>query len=319
MSDTPLTIGKIPLWLVYGLLATFSFGVWGLLSTIASRNLSPWHVQVISTFGMVPVAIVSALSKDFLSGTNLWRGLGWGLFTGAGTAAANVALFTALSRGAEASVIFPLTGMFPVISIFTAWLVLGERVGRAQKVGIAMALVAILLFNLVTDAAPDAAAVSSVSAPPSSWMGLALVCLVGWGVTGVTQKLAVRDISNGLAMVSFVVANLMITLLVVLAQPIDWNVPLQVWALCLAVGICFGLGTLFLFAAYPAGGKVTIVSVLGALYPAITVAFAVPVLGERIGGLKGCGIVLALAAAVVLSWEDTASKRPETLVLDRTT
>ncbi|MCI0423208.1 MAG: EamA family transporter, partial [Acidobacteria bacterium] len=78
------------------------------------------------------------------------------------------------------------------------------------------------------------------------------------------------------------------------------------WALCLAVGVCFGLGTLFLFAAYPAGGKVSIVSTLGSLYPAITVVFAVPLFGERVTLLKGIGIVLALAAGVVLSRDSSA-------------
>ncbi|MCI0625331.1 MAG: DMT family transporter [Acidobacteria bacterium] len=295
----------MPLWLVYSLLAVLGFGVWGLFSTVASQRLSPWQVQVFSTFGMVPVAAAAAFAKDFMKGNNLRRGSGWALFTGVGTAVANVALFTALSRGAEASIIFPLTGMFPLVTIFVAWVFLRERVGRFQKIGIGMALVAILLFSMVDSGGSEPGDIDH-SLQRWIWMGLSVICLLGWGVTGVTQKLATRDISNGLSIVVYVVANLVVAAVITIVHPLEWSIGWPAWALCLAVGVCFGLGTLFLFAAYPAGGKVSIVSTLGSLYPAITVVFAVPLFGERVTLLKGIGIVLALAAGVVLSRDSSA-------------
>jgi len=295
----------MPLWLVYSLLAVLGFGVWGLFSAAASKRLSPWQVQVFSTLGMVPVAVAAAFTKDFLVGKDLRRGSGWAFFTGAGTAVANVALFTALNTGAEASVIFPLTGMFPLITISIAWVFLHERVGRFQKAGIGIALAAILLFSIVDTGGLEAGG-SNDGFRRSTWMGLSLICLVGWGVTGVTQKLATRYISNGLSIVVYVVANLVVGVVVTLVHPLVWSIGWSAWALCLAVGVCFGLGTLFLFAAYPAGGKVSIVSTLGSLYPAITVVVAVPLFGERVTPLKLTGIVLALVAGVVLSRESSA-------------
>ncbi|MCI0428891.1 MAG: DMT family transporter [Nitrospiraceae bacterium] len=305
LTDTNSSRAAMPLWLVYSLLALLGFGVWGLFSTAASKRLSPWQVQVFSTFGMVPVAATAAFAKGLLKGKNLRRGIGWALFTGAGTAVANVALFTALSRGAEASIIFPLTGIFPLVTILIAWVFLRERVGRFQKGGIGMALVAILLFSMVESGGSEASDINH-SLQRWIWMGLSLICLLGWGVTGVTQKLATQDISNGLSMASYVVANLVVAVVIALAHPLAWSIGWSAWALCLAVGLCFGLGTLFLFAAYPAGGKVSTVSTLGSLYPAITVVFAIPLFGERVSLLKGVGIVMALAAGVVLSRDSSA-------------
>jgi uncharacterized membrane protein len=59
---------------------------------------------------------------------------------------------------------------------------------------------------------------------------------------------------------------------------------------------------LTLFAAYR-DGKASIVTALYALYPAITVALAVPLFHEPMFLRKGIAIALALAAAVALSCE----------------
>jgi drug/metabolite transporter (DMT)-like permease len=297
----------IPLWLVYSLLAVLGFGVWGLLSTAASKQLSPWQVQVFSTLGMVPVAVAAAFGQNFLEGSNFRRGCGWAFFTGAGSVVANVALFTALNTGMEASVIFPLTGMYPVFTILIAWIFLRERVARPQKLGIGMALVAILLFSIVDSGGSEAGGNTHHGFRQLIWIGLSILCLLGWGVTGVTQKLATQYISNGLSIVGYVVANLVAAVLISLLHPLVWNIGWSTWLLCLSVGVSFSLATLFLFAAYPAGGKVSIVSVLTSLYPAITVVFAVPLFGERVTLLRGIGIGLALAAGVVLSHDRSAS------------
>ena len=295
----------MPLWLVYSLLSVLGFGGWALLSTAASKQLSPWQVQVFSTVGMVPVAAAAAFAKDFLAGSNLSRGTAWAFFTGAASAVSNVALFTALNSGIDASVVFPLTGMYPLVTILIAWLFLRERVGRFQKLGIGIALIAILLFSIVDGGGSEAGGNIHDRFRQLVWIGLAMLCLLGWGVTGVTQKLATRYISNALSIFAYVFANLVVGASICLARPLVWNIGWSAWLVCLVAGVSFSLGTLLLFAAYPAGGKVSIVSVLTSLYPAITVVVAVPLFGERVTLLKAVGIALALVAGVLLSRESS--------------
>jgi bacterial/archaeal transporter family protein len=318
----PRRLTAIPLWLAYCLAAVVIFGLWGIFSTAASQQLTPWQVQVFSTVGMLPVAVAACFLPGFLPARNLPRGLFWAFCTGLANAVANIALFAALGMGAEASVIFPLTGMFPVVTIIIARFVLAERLTGAQLAGVVLTLIAILLFSMVeptpqdstADHAEDGAAataetVMSLDKPPlpqrAWWLGLAGICLLGWGISGVTQKVATRYISESMSIVGFIAANLPIAVAIAVVQRIDWSVGWTAWGWSLAIGLSIGVSTLLLFASFAAGGKAGIVTALGALYPAITVVLAVPMFGDRISMLKGAGIVVALAAGVLLSRERT--------------
>jgi drug/metabolite transporter (DMT)-like permease len=106
-----------------------------------------------------------------------------------------------------------------------------------------------------------------------------------------------------MSIAAFIAANIPISLAIAAVQPIEWNVGLTPWLLSLAVGLSIGVSTLLLFAAFSAGGKAGIVTAMGALYPGITVVLAVWLFDETITPMKGTGILLALAAGVLLSRE----------------
>jgi drug/metabolite transporter (DMT)-like permease len=305
-----------PLWLIHTVLALVSFGVWGIFSMAASRKLPAWDVQVFSTFGMIPVVAAVSCTKDFLVFTNLRRGGAWALFSGAGTAAGNIALFAALSKGADASVVFPLTGMYPLITILLAWAILHERIDGLRKAGIAMALAAILIFSFVDTAASPAGAGRGPGV--WVWMGLSLVCLLTWGATGVSLKLAARDISSGLSLAGYLVAYLIAALPIAAIEPLDWKAGWFTWMLCLGSGATFALGTWFLVVAYSTGGKVSVVSTVCALYPSLTVLASVAFWGERLTLVKIAAIILALSAGAVLGREtsDSSLAQPAELRLE---
>ena len=301
MNDSPNS-RTIPLWLAYCLAAVLIFGLWGVFSTAASQRLTPWQVQVFSTIGMLPVAVAAAVRRDFLVARNLPRGIFWAFCTGIANALGNVALFAALHLGAEASVIFPLTAMYPVVTIIVARLCLDERLTPQQWAGVALTLVAILLFSLV-ETGGDSAAGDVAPERKLVWFALSGVCLLGFGVSGVSQKIATRYTSNNMSIAAFIAANVPISLAIAAIQPIEWDVGWLAWLLSLAIGLSIGVSTLLLFASFSAGGKAGIVTAMGALYPGITVLLAVPLFGERITPMKGVGIVVALAAGVLLSRE----------------
>ncbi len=295
-----LAVPLLPRWLVYALLSTLGFGAWGIATTAASLRLSPWQVQVFSTAGLAPlVAVLAFRARRTAAGLTV-RGVAWAFLTGLLTAVANVALFAALAGGADASVIFPLTGMYPLVAVVIARICLRERMNAIQNMGVAIALSAILLFSLAENTAGAAGAASLAG---WAWLGLSLVALLGWGITGVTQKLATRDLSTGFAMIFFSGGFFVVALAIALVQPLTWDVGVTLWGLACLIGLLFTLASLLLFAALSAGGKVSIVSPLGALYPVITVVAAVPLFDERITLPKVLGIVLAVAAGVALSWQ----------------
>src|SRR5262245_29088877 len=69
------------------------------------------------------------------------------MLTGAIAAFANLALFAALKRG-PASIVAPITALYPLVTILLSALVLRERMNRYQYCGVALALVAIFMLSL---------------------------------------------------------------------------------------------------------------------------------------------------------------------------
>ena len=140
------------------------------------------------------------------------------------------------------------------------------------------------------------------------WLLYALVALVFWGITGVTQKLSTNAISTQLSFLWFVISMAVISLVVVFAVPIQWHVRPRVFWLAVIGGALNGLGALTSFAAFEKGGKASIVVPLCYLFPIVTVVLAMTFLHESLTRTQAIGIVLALLAAILLSQEAT----PET-------
>ena len=135
------------------------------------------------------------------------------------------------------------------------------------------------------------------------WLLFALITLIFWGTTGVTQKLSTNAISTELSFLWFVVAFLPIALVIVLAVPLDWHIKTRVYCLAVVGGALNGLGALTSFKALESGGKASIVIPLCYLYPLVTIFLALILLHERVTRTEIAGIVLALVAAILLSRE----------------
>jgi len=135
------------------------------------------------------------------------------------------------------------------------------------------------------------------------WLLFALITLLFWGTTGVTQKLSTNAISTELSFLWFVVAFLPIALVIVLAVPLDWHIKTRVYCLAIVGGALNGLGALTSFKALESGGKASIVIPLCYLYPLVTIFLALILLHEKVTRTEIAGIVLALVAAILLSRE----------------
>ena len=128
----------------------------------------------------------------------------------------------------------------------------------------------------------------------SIWLAYAVITMVLWGLTGLTQKLATNYISVELSLMYFSAAFVPIAVVILLFVSLDWRISLLAWFLAILGGLLNGLGVLSSLAAFHHGGKASVVTPLIALYPVVTVALAVPFLHERISHREIAGIVLAL-------------------------
>ncbi len=135
------------------------------------------------------------------------------------------------------------------------------------------------------------------------WLGFAVAALVLWGVTGVTQKLSTNRISSERSFLWFCWAMVALSAAVLVVARPHWGLGRLVVVCSIAGGALNGLGAWTSFRALESGGKASIVISLISLYPLLTVALAVILLGERLTWTQTAGAVTAISAAILLSLE----------------
>ena len=136
-----------------------------------------------------------------------------------------------------------------------------------------------------------------------AWLWFAILALVLWGITGVTQKLSTNRISSERSFLWFCWAMVALSVVIVAAVRPHWALGGTVVLCSIAGGALNGLGAWTSFRALESGGKASIVISLISLFPLLTVALAVALLHERLTGMQMAGAVVAIAAAILLSLE----------------
>jgi uncharacterized membrane protein len=289
---------KMPRWLSFSLITIALFGVWGFVSTVITKDVAPLTVQFLSTIGLLPVALILGFSKNLRKGTGFAAGIMFATLTGVLGGSGNVALYKALQIGGEGSVIVPITGMYPLVTVILARLLLKERLNRIQTLGIGLALVAIYLFS----PRESLGATVGWSSVFSVWMLYALLALFLFGVACITMKFATRHISDELSTIFYTLGYVLLAIVIIVAGSVEWNVSTKNWGLGILVGLLMNGATLTLFVAYR-WGKASIVTPLTALYPLVTVLLAGLILKEHFDAIKVVAIGLALTAGLALSVE----------------
>jgi|ERR1022692_257022 drug/metabolite transporter (DMT)-like permease len=289
---------EMPKWLRYSLFAILAYGVWGAVSSLESQSVPALTLQIVSTIGLIPAALVLAFSKNLGRGVNHFRGILLAVATGILGGTGNLTLYETLRVGGKASVVFPLTGMYPLVTIIMARLLLKERLNRIQALGVALALAAVYLFS----AQQGTSGFSGWRDLFSTWMVYALLTLLLFGVACITQKLATRYISDELSTICFTIGFVILAIVIWVACSPSLNLRVKDWVLGIVVGLLLAAGSLTFFAAFR-WGKASVVTPLTALYPLVTVILAVAFLNERLDLIKIAAIAVSLIAGMALSKE----------------
>ena len=134
-------------WLIYALISTCLWGVWGLAGKLASRTVSPQSLILLGSAGafLIFPLWVLLFGRQFRF---LWGDLNfyWALIGGAVGSAGGVFYYMALSRG-EASRVVAITATYPLVTFVLAFLILGEPLTFRKSLGILFALAAVVLLS----------------------------------------------------------------------------------------------------------------------------------------------------------------------------
>jgi drug/metabolite transporter (DMT)-like permease len=279
-------------WLLWSALAFVAYGIWAVLSKSVGNQLSPAHLQAMSTLGMAPVIAALAWLKRPADPGHRRRGILVALLGGAISCLGNIPYFQALDgEGAKAAAVVPLTALYPLVTVLLAVGLLRERLGRVQAFGIVLSLAGIYLLN-----------VSDEQDLISAWLLLALAAVVLWGVAGFLQKVSTLDVSSNTSAVWFLAAFVPMGVAIAIWQPLSTNPAWQLWALSAAMGFALAFGNYAVTVAY-ATGKASIVTPIVSLYPLFSIPVAIVLFDERIGWRETFGIIVALVSIAALTYE----------------
>jgi len=135
----------VPAWLWYSLLTVLAWGIVGLLQKLSTNNISAESSLIWLVVGFLLIA------PFFYPGPILFHysgaSLSYGILSGLLNALGAWALFAALKNGGKASVVAPLTALYPVVVIVLVPPILHEAVSLLQWIGVGCALVAVVLLS----------------------------------------------------------------------------------------------------------------------------------------------------------------------------
>jgi transporter family protein len=135
-------------WLFYSLLTIVLWGGWGAISKAVADDINVYMNQVLFTLGMFPLILLVFRSPRMSGGRNRKLGMFFAFLTGILGGLGNITFFSSLSSGGRASVVVPMSGLSPLVTVILAFVVLRERMSGYQKIGLGVALAAIYLLSL---------------------------------------------------------------------------------------------------------------------------------------------------------------------------
>jgi drug/metabolite transporter (DMT)-like permease len=133
-------------WMMYGLVALVLFGVACITMKFSTRHISDELSTIFYTVGYILLAmvIVTATSVNWHVSLKNW---GLGILVGLLMAAATLTLFVAYRWG-KASIVTPLSALYPLVTVLLAGLILKEHFDAVKVVAIGVALMAGLALSI---------------------------------------------------------------------------------------------------------------------------------------------------------------------------
>ncbi|CCH88636.1 conserved membrane protein of unknown function [Modestobacter italicus] len=274
---------------VLALASAVVYGASDFLGGLSSRRASVFGVVVLSqAVGLLALLVL----LPWLGGPVQPADLAWGAAAGLAGAAGLVVFFRALASGVM-SVVAPVTAVTAAAVPVLVGLASGDSVTAWAAVGIALALVAVVLVSA------DGGLSALRTARPASLLP-ALVAGAAFGVFFVLLDRISADAGLTPLVAARVVSAAFVAGLALVGRQ-SLRVPRPALPLVAASGVGdMSANALFLLATQQ-GGALAITGVLASLYPVSTVVLAQLVLRERLGGAQVAGLVTAVAAVVLIT------------------
>jgi drug/metabolite transporter (DMT)-like permease len=294
---------KAPNWLIPAILAPLFWGVWGALTEIPEKWISPPFPPtlgyVVWSFTMVPVAAFVLFKVN-------WRlertrpAIAYGFAVGLTGAVGQLLLFHVLNQG-PAFIIFPIVCLSPVVTIVLSATLLRERTRALGAAGIFLAMPAIFLLSLQekTDA----------SFHGHLWLLWTICIFVVWGLQAYFMKSSSQHISSEGLFFYMSVAALLVSPFAILMtsfnKPINWG-----WkgpGLTALIQGLNAIGALLFVYAVRYGKAIIVVPMVNGVYPLVTILLSLAIYHSIPSRYNLAGMALAIVSVFVMALDEVRS------------
>jgi drug/metabolite transporter (DMT)-like permease len=270
------------------LAASLSWGIADFGGGIGTRRVQVVWVLLVSQ--LAGLALVGALALATLPHPPTGRELAWGAFGGAAGAVGLGSFYRALAVGSM-GIVGPISATGAIVPVAYG-LAQGERPSLLQAVGIIVAVGGVVAASL--EPLPEGEGRKIATGVP-----LALLAALGFGssLLGLNRVSQAGVVWGTLSLRLTVVPIVCLAALLVRPSTSRLRMTLPI---LLAAGL-FDTGANLLYGASARHGLISVVSVLGSLYPVVLVVLARFVLAERIARPQLAGVAVALAGVALIS------------------
>ena len=290
-------MGKGKPWLIYAIIVTVFWGLWGALIEIpekggfpATLGYSVWALTMI-----IPSLIALRLVKWKLEYDT--RSILLGSIIGLTGAGGQLLLFQALRTG-PAYLVFPFISLSPVVTILLSSIFLKEKASTRGWIGILLALIAIPLLSYQS--------ADGSGSTGFLWVILALLVFLAWGFQAYVMRFANKTMKAESIFFYMMVTGIILIPFALwmtdFSQPINWGIS-GPW-LTAAIQILNAVGALMLVYAFRYGKAIIVSPMTNALAPVLTVIISL-LIYQVIPEINiVIGIMLAVGSAFLLAIEE---------------
>lgn len=275
------------------LLALLSSVLWGaadfLGGTLSRRHAAALIVGASQTAGLVAITLVAAGAGELTADPAYAP---WAVLAGLSGLTGLVCFYAALAAGTM-GVVSPIAALGVAVPVLVG-LARGERPASLQLVGIVIAVVGVLLASGPELSGRAGARPLLLAAVAAVGFGLALLFIAEGSRSSTLMTLVGMRCTS----VSVMGAALVVVLLRGRSRRLvpgrrDIGLVVVTGVADVAANLAFGLAS--------TRGLVSVVAVLGSLYPVVTVLMARGLLGERLGRAQSLGVIAALGGVAMIA------------------
>ncbi len=287
---------KSKLWLIYAIITTVFWGVWGAFTGLPTEYGFPETlIYCVWAITMIPPALIALKLVNWKLHTSK-KAIFYGAMIGFLGAGGQMILFHAVTLG-PTYLIFPIISLSPMITIVLSYLILKERTGILGTVGIVLAMIALPLFEYSTG--------TDETDYGYMWFLLAILVLLAWGLQAYYMKRANASMNAESIFFYMMLSGLALIPLALWMTDFSAEIHYGFKGPWLAAGIQLlnAVGALCLVFAFRYGKAMVVSPLTNAGAPLITAVIAMILLDYIPNTFKIAGIALAIVAAVLLAFD----------------